>query len=98
MKIWLDDERIAPPGFLWVKTAQEAISFLKTGQVQLISLDHDLGNELAGTGYDVALFLEKSAYHNEIPPVKWEIHSANPVGRSNMLAALKKADSFWHPQ
>lgn len=43
MKLWLDDIRPAPEGWTHVKTVQDAITFLKTGQVTEASLDHDLG-------------------------------------------------------
>jgi hypothetical protein len=49
--IWLDDVR-EPPSladsgipFAWVKTADEAIEYLKTGEVVFASLDHDLADE-----------------------------------------------------
>lgn len=51
MRVWLDDERPMPLGFdVHVKTADEAIKLLANGQVKVISLDHDLG-ENEDTGY-----------------------------------------------
>ena len=106
MKLWLDDERNpADPDIrkrfysygseVWVKTAQQAIDLLRTGEVTEISLDHDLGDISNGTGYDVAKFIEKSAYMLRLKPPKWWIHSANPVGRINMMVALANADNHW---
>jgi hypothetical protein len=43
MKVYLDDERPVPDGWIGCKTPSEAIELLKTGQVETISLDHDLG-------------------------------------------------------
>ena len=47
MNIWLDDIRnpvaFGRLGYKWVKTAQEVIDYLKNGQVDKLSLDHDLG-------------------------------------------------------
>jgi hypothetical protein len=49
IKLWLDD--ICDPvqhgkiGWVWVKTAEEAINLLKTGNVVRASLDHDLSIE-----------------------------------------------------
>jgi hypothetical protein len=43
MKIWLDDERHEPVGWVRAKTAPEAIELLETNKVSEISLDHDLG-------------------------------------------------------
>lgn len=97
MRVWLDDERKMPEGFdLHVRTATEAIDVLKTGKVQLISLDHDLGPPEAGTGYDVAAWIEEAAFSKQIPRLEWRIHSANPVGRERMLAALVGANRWWN--
>lgn len=96
MLVWLDDSRPMPIGFdIHVKTAHEAISLLEKGSVRYISLDHDLGPDEAGTGYDVAKYLERAAYFDEIGPVRWSIHSANPVGRANMGRALDQANIYW---
>lgn len=46
MRLWLDDVRPAPDGWVWVKTARDAIALLAAVGVAEISLDHDLGNEV----------------------------------------------------
>ena len=49
MKLWLDDSRNPEqhnhPGWHWVRTAEEAIAWLKADNFEIdeISLDHDLG-------------------------------------------------------
>lgn len=43
MRLWLDDLRLAPPGWTHVHTAMEAIKLLAAGGVKEVSLDHDLG-------------------------------------------------------
>lgn len=99
MKIWLDDERPMPQGFdRQVKTADEAIALLKSGGVTLISLDHDLGETENGTGYNVARFIEFSAYHRKFAPIEVLIHSANPVGRGRMEQAINNAHVFWEQE
>lgn len=96
MRIWLDDEREMPEGFdLHCKTAAEAIHWLKTGTVTFISLDHDLGMPEAGTGYDVAKWLEEQAFNCALERVDWDIHSANPVGVKRMEDALMNANKWW---
>ncbi len=96
MKLWLDDIRLPPEGWVWVKTSRDAITYLATGKVTEISLDHDLGDEdYHNTGYTVASFIEKAAFDHQIPHLDWNIHSANPVGRSKMEAALRHADRYW---
>lgn len=43
MKIFLDDIRKPPNGWIQVYWPDEMINLLKTGFVEEISLDHDLG-------------------------------------------------------
>jgi hypothetical protein len=96
MHIWLDDVRPMPEGYdVHCKTAEEAINLIKSGKVTFVSLDHDLGEPEAGTGYQVACAIETLAWSNAIPKLGWAIHSANPVGRNNMQSALRKAIHFW---
>jgi len=101
MKIWLDDQfdelekRYPPIGWVGVKTAQEAIQMLQSGNVEAISLDHDLGTEEAGTGYQVARWIEQAAFEGTLKRLDWHIHSANSVGEANMTYALNNADRFW---
>lgn len=91
MKLWLDDVRPAPEGWLWCKTADELLREIIRNRwdLEIVSFDHDLG-ENVDTGYDVLVKLEKGAalglWH--IIPDRMEIHSANPVGRKNMQAAI----------
>tara|TARA_R110002049_G_scaffold285698_4_gene467063 strand:- start:225547 stop:225711 length:165 start_codon:yes stop_codon:yes gene_type:complete len=53
MKVYLDDERETPQGWIRVYWPDEAIELLRSGEVIEISLDHDLGDDNRGTGYDV---------------------------------------------
>lgn len=104
-KLWLDDERDpkdpqiqmefgAEGDEVWAKSAQQAISYLQQGNVESISLDHDLGSG-AGTGYDVAKWMEERAYDGTLSRVQWAVHSLNPVGARNIERALTSADHYW---
>lgn len=97
MRLWLDDVRPVPEGYdLWVKTAPEAIALIKEGKITFISFDHDLGPESAGTGYDVACFIEKEACLGRLlKPISFQVHSANTVGTPKIMAAMVAAQSFW---
>ena len=91
MKIYLDDTRDCPYSAGWViaRSADECIELLETGFVDELSLDHDLGE--GKSGYDVIKWIEKEVYTNNfIPPQKMYCHSANPVGRQSIDAAIKK--------
>lgn len=89
MKLYLDDERIAPDGWVQVRWPDEAIKLLKQGLVTHLSLDHDLGDDQRGTGYDVLLWIEQEVVQRGFTPPEVTIHSANPAARQRMLAAVK---------
>jgi hypothetical protein len=76
-------------------TANEAIKFLDTGEVTVISFDHDLGHPDDGTGYEVACYIEARAFHAKIPRLVWHVHSDNPVGRENIKRAMGNAEYYW---
>jgi hypothetical protein len=88
MKIYLDDVRKAPTGWKLVETSEEAISALKTGNVTHISLDHDLGDDEAGTGYDVILWIEREVFVSGLTPPNIKIHTANISARKKMELGL----------
>jgi hypothetical protein len=58
MKVYLDDERPCPDGWVVARWPEEVIELLKTGQVTHLSLDHDLGDDYRGTGYDVITWID----------------------------------------
>ena len=89
MKVYLDDERATPEGWTRVYWPSEAIELVKTRLVTEISLDHDLGNDERGTGYDVVLWIEEQvALHGFVPP-KMSVHSANVSARTKMEARIR---------
>jgi hypothetical protein len=105
MKVYLDDVR-DPKGewledWVWVKTYTEAIELLKTGQVEEISLDHDLSYGFmldspndGKTGYDVACWIKGAVMLGEIPIPKMYCHSMNPVGRARIGAVIKELEQM----
>lgn len=89
MKLWIDDVRPAPKGWTWAKTLQEASHLYFTNEIEEISFDHDLGGD--ETTRPLADLIECYATQGYKPP-KWHVHSANPVGRERLKAALTNAD------
>lgn len=99
MKIFLDDTRPAPEGWTLMRWPHEVIAALQSEQVTEISLDHDLGDDQTGTGYDVLVWLENIvARHHFVLPVI-HIHTANSAARPRMLAAVAQIEklSRLHP-
>lgn len=88
MKVFLDDERATPEGWVRVYWPDEAIALLQTGQVTEISLDHDLGDDARGTGYDVVLWIEAALHQQGLVPPRIHVHSVNPAARERMLAGV----------
>ena len=84
MKVYLDDERETPEGWTRVYWPEEAIELLKTGNVEEISLDHDLGDDDHGTGYDVVLWIEEQVILNQFLPPRIKVHPANSSARQKM--------------
>lgn len=89
MNIYLDDEREAPNGWLRVYWPEEVIALLKTGEVEEISLDHDLGDDERGTGNDVILWIEEAVITRGFKAPKISIHSANSSAREKMELGIK---------
>jgi hypothetical protein len=88
MKVYLDDERPTPTGWVRVYWPDEAIQLLVTGAVEEISLDHDLGNDERGTGYDVILWIEEAVALRGFRPPKIVVHSANSSAADKMRAGV----------
>lgn len=89
MKVFLDDERPTPDGWIRAYWLDEVISLLLTGSVRLLSLDHDLGDDRRGTGYDVILWIEREVALNGFSPPTILIHSANPAAAQRMNAGVE---------
>lgn len=103
MRLWLDDTRPAPEGWVQARTAREAINILKQGGIEEASLDHDLGHceacekcsgytsgcgcECHWTGQSVVIFMINEGCW---PKTKPRVHSMNPVGAANMRNAIDR--------
>ena len=94
MKLFLDDEREAPMGWVRVRWPGEAIELLKTGRVTDLSLDHDLGDDERGTGYDVVRWIEEAVATGGFVPPRIAVHSANAPARAKMEAGVERIRRF----
>lgn len=105
IRLWLDDEKDpkdptvqkefgAQGDEVWVKTVEEAISYLQNKNVGYISFDNDLGEEKK-EGYELAKWIEEQSYNNKIPPLTWSIHSQNLPANEKIKSAMNKANEFW---
>ncbi|MFQ2042800.1 cyclic-phosphate processing receiver domain-containing protein [Aeromonas sp. s11] len=94
MKLYLDDERKNPVGWIRVFWPEEAIAWLKTEMVTEISLEHDLGDDDRGTGYDVILWIENEVMTNHFILPQIHIHSANVSARIKMELGIMAINKF----
>lgn len=90
MKLWIDDVRPAPQGYMWIITTTEAIKTILAfrNDIEEISLDHDAGDYVAYGG-DYIKILDKME-EKGINNISIHLHTANPVGRENMRRIIKK--------
>lgn len=94
MRGYLDDERRSPIGWVRVYWPKEAIALLESGQVEEISLDHDLGDDERGTGYDVVLWIEEAVATRGFRAPRISVHSANSSARQKMEAGIASIEKL----
>lgn len=89
MKLWIDDVRPAPEGYVWCKSVRGAILILEHANynIELIDIDHDAG-DFAQYGGDYIKLLDWLEETGRNYPI--HIHSMNPVGVQNMRAIIQK--------
>jgi len=92
LKLFLDDERATPEGWVRCYWPEDVIRLLETVTVSVVSLDHDLGDDAHGTGYDVLLWVEQAVVLSGFKPPKLQVHSANSAARQRMLAAIEQIE------
>lgn len=90
MKLWVDDVRKAPQGYLWAKSTNEAvlaIQWYSAHNIEVIDIDHDAG-DYAFDGGDYIKVLDYLEERGLSIPI--HIHSMNPVGVENMRRIIQK--------
>lgn len=102
MKLWIDDVRPAPEGWVWCTTVNEAKLVIQNIEslysleytdnlptIDIISIDHDAGDfaQYGGDYIEVLKWMEKQGYRNP-PPIR--LHSMNVVGKMNMRAIIER--------
>jgi len=83
VNVFVDDTRTPPAGYRWARTAEQAVQYLRTGNVNLLSLDYNLGTPPI-TGSTIVHYM----IDNNIYPQQIVIHSSSPAGRRRMLRLL----------
>jgi hypothetical protein len=94
LKLWVDDLRTPPDAsWVWITTPIVAIWMLDNHYITEISLDHDLGIDIAGnigdtlTTRPIVLWMCGDAGYW---PRKVHVHTANPVGREWLEGMIER--------
>lgn len=95
MKLWVDDVRPAPDGYVWCRSVNHAINVIEyqdewlglTNSITLIGTDHDAG-DYVNDGGDYIRLLDWLEATGRNYPIR--IHSMNVVGVANMRAIIQK--------
>ena len=94
MKLWIDDMRPAPDGYIWCKGVNGAITTIMVAEVfnsndpiTIIDIDHDAGAYYHDGG-DYIRVLDWLEETNRSYPIR--IHSMNPVGVANMRRIIER--------
>jgi hypothetical protein len=90
-KLYLDDIRIPQTeGWDIVRNYDDFVYWIRlNGVPDEVSFDHDLGENTEKTGYDAVKWLGHYCISENIPFPKWNVHSANPVGKANIEAYIQ---------
>lgn len=91
INLYVDDLRKCPEHFVVARNYETAIEYLNKCKINILSLDHDLGEDSDGnlllTGYDIVKYIcENNIFIKQI-----YIHTDNVVGRENMYETLLAA-------
>ena len=96
MRLWIDDCRPAPEGYIWLKSTNEALCFITNHihDIEEIALDHDAGDYVNQGGDYINILNELEKLFRKSPSTfigcKFSIHTANPVGAANMRRIIQK--------
>ena len=83
MKLFLDDIRREPEGYVLVRSFEDCIFELGTKVYDTVSLDYALGERF--TGLDVLTWMVR----NQKFPQKLNIHSTHAYGRAEMACYIR---------
>ena len=85
--VYLDDQRPCPRGFALAKNAEECILLLESSEVDILSLDYDLGWNTTQTGMDVVMWM----IGQRIYPKCVYLHTSNSSACTRMYQMLYTA-------
>lgn len=97
IKLFVDDLRVAPEGWVLARTITEAVRILANFNVELVSLDHDIvyvdergafTGKVAAENYTPVAYFIREMPTERLPQTIY-IHTANPDGARSLFSILK---------
>jgi hypothetical protein len=100
MKVFMDDARETPEGWVRTYNIEETKNLLSTRMVTHLSLDNDLGSINPDTeGYHVLDWLEELVYHDPTFPIpELAVHSSNLSRKLYMGQVIRKLEAIRQQQ
>ena len=96
MKLWIDDVRPAPEGYLPFKTVNDALRYIRLNSdfIEVIDLDHNAGDCAKDGGDYINVLKEMNrltiVHKMDFSHICFRLHSMNPVGVANMRRIIKR--------
>jgi hypothetical protein len=104
MKLWIDDVRPAPEGYVWCKSTLNALHTIyhNADDIEEIHLDHDAGEYVLEGGDFIKILdelerlchsgnaLKRACWLERCSRYRFGFHSANPVGVENMRRIVQR--------
>ncbi|RUS46829.1 cyclic-phosphate processing receiver domain-containing protein [Cohnella sp. AR92] len=87
INVFLDDMRRCPAGFVLARNAEECLLLMSTEDVNILSLDFELG-----IGEPNGLFVVHGIIAGAFYPREVFVHSSSMMGRAQMTKALREAN------
>ncbi|PFR29083.1 hypothetical protein COK19_07510 [Bacillus cereus] len=85
MNVYMDDQRPCPFGYMLVTTVEEAIKIVKEQDVNVLSLDYNMGwRQKNGLDF-LEIFCTEGLYAKEI-----HLHTNDSIGMQYMLERINK--------
>lgn len=87
INVYLDDIRPCPRGFVAARSAEECLLLLAEFEVDVLSLDYELGYGQPNGSTVVREMIASGRY-----PRRIYVHSSSPSGRALMIRLLREAE------
>lgn len=86
MRVFMDDYRSAPAGFVLARTTEECLLLLREYEVDVLSLDYEMGWDSPSGGDVAAAIVREGLFPKEI-----YLHTSSAEGRRRMFEMLYAA-------